>query len=66
MGGAHVVVGADNAALENAEKVFGGVAVGAVATRELAVALDGRLMRRELFANSVAEAGIPLVMMAKV
>ena len=55
--GAHVVIGADDAALEDAEKVLGGVAVVAAATAELAVAVDGRLMAGELAADADCRSG---------
>ena len=53
-----MVIGADHAALEDAEKVLGGVAVVAVATAELAVRVKRRAMRGELAADALVEAGI--------
>ena len=56
--GAHVVIGADNAALEDGKEILGGVAVNAARTRELADAVDGRSVLRELATDAVIEAGI--------
>src|SRR5690348_14036234 len=56
--GAHVVIGADNAALEDAEEVLGGVAVVTVATAELADAVKRGAVLRELAPNVVIETGI--------
>jgi sulfur carrier protein ThiS len=53
-----MVIGADNAALEDGEEVLGGVAVLAIATAKLAVAVNGRAVLRELAADAEIETGI--------
>ena len=53
-----VMIGADNAALQDAEKVLSVVRVVAIAARELAVAVKRGFVTGELFADAIVKASV--------